>query len=197
MKSAVDYVLVDMDGVLVDFMGSAMKAFGYTLVGEDDKGVIYSGEGHESLHYPFGEWNIPSVLGISSRSFWRRLHSNGSFFANLPATEDAKDIIKCIGNIPFFISTSPSLNPADATAKVQWLHKFFDDDTFSNYMVGKHKHLMGYNPRALLIDDSPDNCKAFQSRGGQALIWPQHWNSNHHYRGQRMSMLRNLLRGED
>jgi len=52
---------------------------------------------------------------------------------------------------------------------------------------------MGYNPKHLLIDDSPVNCEKFRAKGGQAYLWPQYWNEAHQFRDVRIDSVSKLV----
>jgi len=203
----VDHILLDMDGVLSDFQRAAMGMFGYTrsTTSHHPGGVMFSheddtaGQGYGDRLYPYGEWDIPSVLGISANTFWNKLHLNENFFAKLPVLEGARELLDFIRNsgIPFTICTSPSLDAEDATAKVRWMRTLLEDSNFMDYMVGPQKWLMA-NPCHLLIDDSPVNCEAFRkprgsSPGGQAFLWPQYWNEAHSAREDRLHDVKRLI----
>lgn len=192
----IEHVLLDMDGVLTDFQAAALGVFGYRIVGESVEGMILRGDDGDEITYPFGLWEIPKVLGVSANEFWTKLHEAGdSFFATLPRTPDIDAIFEIIRrrNLPFHICTSPSLDSRDATAKINWMRAYLGDQSFGDYMVGKDKWLMGYNPNALLIDDSPTNCHKFREKGGQAYLWPQYWNSAHEFRNDRLRSLELML----
>jgi len=128
-----DHVLLDMDGVLSNFQRQAMWMFGYLQRPDsnppDPQGVIFAHATQADILYPFGEWSIPTVLGVSNNEFWDHLHSDGSFFAELPVLDGAKELLSFIQNsgVPFTICTSPSLDSRDATAKIEWMRRLLDD----------------------------------------------------------------------
>ena len=156
---------MDMDGVLVDFTRPALAKFD-RLSAYDD--------------WPPGEYDIEGVAGVPQDEFWKVLDSAGpEFWAGLPALPWALKLCYLVRNKvgAFHIATSPSRAPASSMGKVHWLQKFFDPK-FRRYMLGSHKYLMA-KPGVVLIDDSDEKCEKFVEAGGNAILFPQPWNSNY------------------
>lgn len=162
----IDLVLIDMDGVLVDFARPALAQFGQLGVYDN---------------WPPGEYDIEGVAGVPQDEFWAVLDNEGpEFWAGLPALPWALQLCYLVRNKVlngFHIATSPSRAPASSMGKVHWLQKFFDPG-FRRYMLGSHKHLMA-KPGVVLIDDSDEKCEKFIEAGGSAILFPQPWNANH------------------
>ncbi|MEQ9070708.1 MAG: hypothetical protein RLO18_28485, partial [Gimesia chilikensis] len=78
---------------------------------------------------------------------------------------------------PFTISTSPSRSAACASAKVEWLREHFQEPLYMDFMIGTQKYLLA-KPDVVLIDDQHKNIDQFREHGGQAILFPQPWNSN-------------------
>lgn len=191
----IKHILLNQDGVLADFQAGALRCFGYEIGAETDKGVKLTRLVGGPKLYPFGEWSIPSVLGLTNSKFWRNVESRPYFFTNLEPLEDARELMQVIldSGIPFTICTSPSLGPQSAAGKIVWMRKFLDLPNFKDYMIGSQKWLMS-NPGHLLIDDSPKNCRDFRRRNdGEVYLWPQYWNEGHAYRRDRVAEFKKFL----
>ena len=161
----IQHVFLDMDGVLCDFARAALRLHGRSDI---------------LPRWPPGEWSIPKVLGMSRQEFWSKIDAVGSpFWYELSAYRWMNALLEMIEpQAPFTILTSPSKDAACATGKIQWLRKHLSP-TFDGFMIGSRKHLCA-QAGALLIDDSDHNVIQFRNHGGQAILFPQIWNSNHH-----------------
>jgi len=161
----IQHVLLDMDGVLCDFVTAALSLHGRSDV---------------LPRWPAGEWSIPKVLGMSSQQFWSKIDAVGSaFWYELTPYRWMNELTTLIGrHAAFTILTSPSRDAACPTGKIQWLRKHLSP-TFDAFMIGSRKHLCA-RADTVLIDDSDQNVIQFRKHGGQAILFPQIWNSNHH-----------------
>lgn len=171
-------LLVDMDGVLVDFVTAALRLHGRMDVEEN---------------WPAGTWDFPTVLGISDREFWHPIHEAGAeFWASLtsyPWCDELLSLIADSGN--WSILTSPSHDPYCSAGKIRWLQERFGRG-FRNFLVGPPKWLCA-RPDQLLIDDNDSNVRNFRARGGQAILFPQPWNENHALTIDRIGYVREQL----
>lgn len=175
------HICLDMDGVLSDFQTAALAAFGWRQTDEphpDGVRLVHETQGEKI--YPWAEWGIASVIGVTDQKFWEHVHAQENFFSTLQEMADARALIDFIRStgIPFTVCTSPSDDPRDAHAKTLWMRKFLGVHRFRDMMVGPQKYLMA-NPHHLLIDDSVSNVRKFSDYGGQAFLWPQYWNPAH------------------
>jgi len=156
--------LVDMDGVLVDFVRPALALHGREEVLAD---------------WPAGEWDMPGILGISSEEFWRPIHAVGArFWAELEPfvwCDPLLELVRSRGR--FAILTSPSHDAGCAAGKITWLQSRLGYD-FRDFLIGPPKWLCA-RPGQLLIDDNDTNVERFRERGGEAILFPQPWNRNH------------------
>lgn len=163
------HILIDMDGVLADFVGGVLTLFGWP-------------ESHQAKYdaWPKGEYDLAKVLGVSNSELWRVVQIEGtSFWKNLKACPEAEQLMVEIykSRIPFTVVTSPSRDPLCAAGKVYWLQNFFDK-SFRSYFIGSQKWLLA-KEGVLLIDDYDVNCEAFSMHGGKAFTWPRPWNKYH------------------
>lgn len=156
---------VDMDGVLFDFMGSAMARHGRLDVLDN---------------YPTGVLYAPDLLGLSTSAFWKPLEGH-DFWADLkpyPWMSFLLEIIAFHFGDDWWIASSPCFDPASASGKVESLQRHMPKsggNTFDRYFLCRDKwHLA--KTGAVLIDDNEDNCRKFQDNGGKAVLFPAPWN---------------------
>ena len=170
----ISHVLLDMDGVLCDFVSAAMRVHGFS---------------YDEALWPEGQDALFDTLGVSVSEFWReidRFDEEQGFWARLKAYSWFQDLVAMVEPIGFTIATSPSSDPFCASGKVQWLHRHFGE-TFNNYMVGSQKSLLAARGR-VLIDDRDKECDRFREAGGEAIVFPQPWNSNHAHCTDRLTL---------
>lgn len=160
------HFLLDMDGVLCDFLSGALKA----LNKEYGKNVTLF-----DYATNFGKWETYDFYGISEIEFWRAIHNDPVFWYNLEPIPWAKLLLielQKLGDVT--IVTTPSLDPNCASQKLQWLDKYLGIRS-SQVFVGSRKHLMAGN--GILIDDYSNNIEAFKGAGGEAILVPSVWNT--------------------
>jgi 5'(3')-deoxyribonucleotidase len=160
-------VLLDMDGVLVDFISGAIEVINK----EFNRTVTL-----EQYVKEFGQWGIPDYYGITTSQFWKAIHSTPNFWINLkpiPWYKDLYDFLKEMGEVT--ILTAPSEDPVCVKEKLEWLRQYLgikNDAVF----IGSRKYLMAGN--GLLIDDYQKNVENFKKEGGDAVLIPSTWNTN-------------------
>lgn len=160
-------ILLDVDGVLADFITASLKA--NCLPGSHDDVDSWN-------------WFIPPETSEEEK---KRMYRK--FMANCDAVKDfwislnpywwahpLHALCKRFDDVIF--ATAPSLDPHCCSQKIQWLrnHRFMGNT--NSFMIGPHKHLMAQH--AVLIDDSEENVRKFVENGGSAILFPQRWNSN-------------------
>jgi len=158
----ITHIYLDMDGVLCDFVGAALRV-------------------HRQLdaldHWPAGEWDIAKVLRVKSEEFWWRIDHHGErFWASLQPYPWAADLVRLLESmsVPITIASSLSYDPYSAAGKLQWLSEHFPQFK-RRYLLGSEKHLLA-KPGAVLIDDNDQGVEDFRQAGGQAVLFPQAWN---------------------
>lgn len=155
-----NHILLDMDGVLVDFTGGVADLFGHDI---DD----------------LQDWGLWDALGITKDEFWRTINNQGhEWWANLkpyPWAHELWDFLHTIA--PVTVCTTPCRGLECPQGKLQWLYREFGYPN-DNWLMGKQKHLLA-GPGRLLIDDYDPNCSAFREFMGQAIVFPRPWNSSH------------------
>jgi len=159
-------ILLDMDGVLCDWVGAACVAFG-----KDPEEIIKI--------QPSGTFDIEVGLGITRDKLWERLDGIGEdFWANwIKAYPWATQLYAaCKEMAPTYILTSPSTHVVSCAGKIRWLRTFTQDEKFRDYVLTTHKHLLA-KPNNVLIDDDNEKVTTFRAAGGNAILFPQQWNA--------------------
>jgi 5'(3')-deoxyribonucleotidase len=160
-------VLLDMDGVLVDFVGAAIERLNKKL----GRNITI-----KQLATDHQIWSIEKVYGISGNEFWEIVEEGHDLWCNLKPFLWADLLLaycKTLGRVT--ICTSPSLSPNCAAQKTKWLVDHFDLNN-TGLMIGGRKDLMARHNN-LLIDDSPTNIEKFTSKGGKGILVPSNWNT--------------------
>jgi len=158
-------ILLDLDGVCVDFVGAACRLHGRTF---------------DETVWPPGEYDIAEVLGIGDEEFWEVIHRQGvDFWRGLEAYPWFVRLHRELqrrGRVYFV--TSPSRSPHSAAGKMLWLKERFGE-TFKDFVLTRRKHLLS-RADCVLIDDSDRNVREFERHGsGSGVLFPQRWNSGH------------------
>lgn len=157
-------IFLDMDGVLVDFIGGALKAHGVK----------------EFKHEP-GEWAIHKTMGLTEARFWEKIDADPLFWEELEPTRECYEIValaeEWVGPANVHLLTAPSRHPSCIPGKLAWVRLHLPD-YHDRVIPTRHKRLLARTDR-LLIDDSDANCTQFREKGGWAVLVPRVWNSLH------------------
>lgn len=163
---------IDMDGVLVDFVGGAAKFL-------------------EISNYTWkpGIYDICQMFNMKSELMWSRL-AGFNFWSNLKKTDFADDLMKML-NSEKFIITSPTYAVQSLAGKAHWIA--------TNYPMLKRSYLIGpckqycARPDICLVDDSDSNVNCFRACGGKAILVPQMWNSAYEHIDRRLEYISDEL----
>lgn len=183
---ALTAIYLDLDGVLVDFMGGVARLAGV------DVEPFYSSR---NTHW----WGVMDILkeqtgrDWSKEDFWGLIEDAGhDFWAGLekyPWADELYDL--CREMAPTVIMTSPGLHPSSASGKMEWIRDNLTD--VRRFAITPCKHHMSH-PGALLIDDAPPNFKLFTEHGGVCYLFPQPWNDVEGWRDRdRLGEIRSLI----
>ena len=169
----INTVYLDMDGVLVNFLGGLHKSLN----------IPYS---YENYPYEKGKWNmftdikgfddIPATFkecnDCCTTSFWR----------HLDWMHDGRDILRTIlgtlGLEKVYFLTMPMPNLESASGKMIWVNDNLSIYLKRTIITQAPKHLLA-RPNTLLIDDKDENVDGFCEAGGKALLVPRPWNRAH------------------
>lgn len=154
--------LLDLDGVLVDFVGGMCASHNRPNPFE---------EGYED-YYLEKAWDMPL------NRFWKP-SNNAAWWANLPPTEECFDIVEMvedyIGYDNICILTSPTIHPQSLAGKVEWINDYLPDYS-RKFLIGPQKQYCAH-ANSVLLDDHEANIHAFVTEGGGGILVPRPWNS--------------------
>lgn len=162
MKRAVKRCFVDVDGVVADLHTPLCEAFSFD---------------HEK--WPLGEFDLSKVFGVHPNAVWTGHLRSAAFWSKLPPLPWAGELERLFtnafgaSNVCFL--TQPINAPGCYEGKALWLEANFPQHPF---LMGTDKSICASDD-ALLIDDSEENVRSFEVRGGQTILVPRPWNSLH------------------
>jgi len=158
-------VFLDMDGVLVDFAAGVASLFGLPLDEVEANG--------DRTH---------DVAGVTQEDFWRRVESEGQrWWESLPPFPWTSRLVEACGRIgDVYVATSPPRNcPTAGSGKLKWIRQHLPGVYAARrYFIGTHKWMLASSGR-VLIDDDIRKCRAFDSHGGRAVLFPRPWSVQH------------------
>lgn len=175
-------IFLDIDGVVKNFTKSAFSAHNFEFDGNFP-------ETNEE------DFCISKMIGISKKEFWQKIDKLGhEFWEELEDYEHTQELIEVIKEYDnFILLTAPSASCDSEKGKKLAIQKMFGKH-FKDYIFTpkKHKRLLAYVPNAVLIDDTPINCKEFIETGGKAILFPEYRNKNRHVT-DKVSFVKNEL----
>ena len=149
--------LLDMDGVLVDFVAGAAKHHGFDPVVVD-------------------RWDFVEKVGLTTAQFWNPL--NADFWAGLPWTPDGREILAAVedafGKENVCLLSSPCDTAGCMDGKLTWIREHLPGYR-RRFLFGPAKEFAA-NGNRVLVDDSDGNAEAFRNAGGPVLLVPRPWN---------------------
>ena len=150
-------ILIDIDGVLADFVSGAAK-----LHGKDPSSVT-------TWHF-FEQW------GMTAADFWNPLGRD--FWASLPLTVEAHWIMlvceTAVTRENICLLTSPCDTDGCLEGKRDWVRKHFPEYK-RRLLIGAAKEFCA-SPQTMLVDDHDKNCDTFMLAGGWSCLFPRPWN---------------------
>jgi len=148
-------VFVDMDGVLVDFIGGVGKHYGIDL----------------SKHTAW-EFDYKKQFKKTAAEFWEDLDND--FWAALDPLPWMDDLMRYLDFFNPVILSCPS--NCTASGKERWIAKHLPTlFAKGRYLLGRDKTVCAH-PGAILIDDYPPYITKFQEAGGKGVLFPAPWN---------------------
>ena len=158
--------LLDMDGVLADFVGGVVHAHGRP----------YPYDMPNSL----GVFDIERIWGITPQEFWAPC-DGPTFWDDLAKTPEADALVfqacQKFGPSNVAILTAPSLSPHCVPGKRRWIERYYPQ-LKKNIIFGSAKKFLAA-PNRILIDDRDKNVDDFIGAGGPAILMPRLWNRAH------------------
>lgn len=160
--------LVDLDGVLCDFLSSVCLVHGTT-----PQELFKTWEP--------GEFDCALPLGVDDDTFWENINVDPFFWHGMDWMPDGREILKAVesrvGKDYTFLLSSPSRSPTAWSGKAWWVQKHIPEYR-KKLILTESKHAVA-GPKKVLIDDRDDNVKSFREAGGDAILLPRRWNSGH------------------
>jgi len=173
-------IFLDLDGVLVDFIGGMLEWFNI------NPDVYYK-------NTPPGHWKITPrkhlKLNMSKEVFWANL--TYEFWSNLKPTSYMTAILNELDQLEMAILTASNINAA--SGKLFWVKKHLPSIWKDGKILICRNKSVCANRNAILIDDCDKNIDNFIKAGGQAILFPQRWNRLHRYRHDPICYLREQL----
>ena len=185
-RPTITSIFLDVDEVLVNWVDDALRLLGHNPADVHKRWAALSPR----------PWDLFAVLNEDPAEAWALIHAAGaSFWSRLADYPWADELLgACEDFAATTLLTSPSQHPSSYAGKSQWMRETFGPG-FSNYAFTRAKHRFAH-PGALLIDDSPKNCRAFRDHGGHAILFPGIGNDLHHIPGdERVAYVREQLKG--
>jgi 5'(3')-deoxyribonucleotidase len=162
-------ILMDMDGVVSDFVGGVLQLFGH--------------KPSEKSNWPVGERNLAKgcsgIIGgqVTGNEIWEHIDASEDFWYNLEPIPEGFALWQMLDALTdrLYFCTSPSFDPTCLSGKLQWMQKYFGRQ-FRKYFIGADKHILA-TPDTVLIDDQEKNIEKFFEAGGNTILIPQPWNA--------------------
>ena len=167
-------IILDLDGVLVNFYHAAMRSWGLSpnLVDYD----VSCG------------WDIIKAMNVQRTAMGAKARITGNmfwggfdkeFWATLPWYDHARTFLagleRLVGQENITLCTSAAYDSDCAGGKVEWINTHMKNYR-RQYFIGCQKFRLA-NPNAILIDDADHNVRAFRAAGGSCVLVPRPWNS--------------------
>ncbi len=172
--------LLDMDGVLVDFVKGMVEAHGLPDPYADES---------------FIDFYFDKAWGLSATKFWNV--ANRDFWSNLDWMPDGVRILEIVelyhGHDNVCLLSSPCSQDGCVDGKLDWIKRHVPQYK-RRFLFGPRKEFCAA-PGRVLIDDNEDNVDAFVKCGGVGILVPRPWNRNRglhavKYVGDRLDQLR-------
>jgi hypothetical protein len=177
LEGGVMKVFLDMDGVLVDFVGGAHRVFGK----------------HYDRTAPL-VWEFFKEWGVTFEEFDAKCGID--FWDFLDWMPDGIGIERAVRNKfslkDIYLLTTPMPNPGSGTGKLRWIKRCMTwayDRTILSYAP---KSLFA-KPNTLLIDDKDQNIEEFEAAGGRGILVPRPWNKLHGWANETLQVVKNKL----
>lgn len=163
----IDRILLDMDGVLVDFIGGAKKLHNVHVPNHPHVPATQTEQ---------APWEIEPIFGMSAPELWDPM--GRSFWANLDPLPQMPSIVGQLearfGEENICLLTSPIRTDGCIDGKMDWIKKHLPQYR-RRFLVGPAKQFCA-SERHALVDDHAKNIEAFKDAGGYTFLSPAPWN---------------------
>lgn len=182
-------VWLDLDGVLVDFLGGLHRALDIP---------------YDINHYPYekGKWNmltdIKELDDVPVTFEQCNDACTKNFWENLEWMHDGHDVLRTVmryfAPIDICLLTTCMPNPESVSGKLEWIRRnlpcFYNSAIILDVDASK---VLYARPDALLIDDRNKNINEFIAAGSQGLLVPRPWNRAHFYADKTFEVVEKFL----
>lgn len=164
IESNIKKCLLDMDGVLTDFVRGMCR-------------LHFKKNPYLDSNYCGFYFN--EAWGMESKEFWE--NADYKFWSNLDWTTYGRAIFKFVherfGPENTCILTAPCETEGCFDGKMSWIREYLPRAYRRQFLVGSAKEFCA-GPDRVLIDDRDENCLAFYKAGGHSILVPAQWNMN-------------------
>ena len=166
----------DMDGVLVDFLGPALKALGRS----ESPGDIT-------------DWYFYKDWGFSDKEFWASVEGF-DFWSTLPVLDHAYELLNLCLEYSEDVLITTKIQPSCKGCIPGKAHSLATKfPAFEYNLVTKSKAKLA-SPNSILIDDNDTNCTDFSKAGGKSILFPATYNANRALADNPMDFVRKMLK---
>lgn len=178
----IDRILLDLDGVLVDFLGGACRLHDKTYVGHP----------HDpETQVEQTAWEIEPIFQMTAPALWEPM--GREFWKNLEPLPWAREVVgllsKKFGEDNICLLTSPIRTDGCIDGKMDWIREHLPQFR-RRFLVGPAKQFCA-SPRHCLVDDRTTNIEGFKAVGGHGFLFPAPW--NHRFREHPVQSLKKWL----
>ena len=150
-------ILLDLDGVVADWLGHAIKTFGLNTKSEMIRQILSSDvRGLEKVIDPDFMWK---VIDAGNDQWWDEIPL-------FPWSQYLYSEMQKLGSVCFL--TQPSEHGPSAHGKTHWIQRHFKT---KNSLLGAAKQFCA-SRYSFLIDDTPKKLNDFLNAGGNAILFP-------------------------
>lgn len=157
-------LILDMDGVVADWMSAAIKALGFEL---------------RFKPHHIDRWNVWECLGVSQEEFYKPQRKRQRFWIDdvLPYEGAQEFVITLETYAPVRFCTANTWRHMRASSdKMHWLRHYFGPKYAESAIITSDKYMVAA-PDRLLIDDTKGHISDWIDYGGQAVLFPRSWNT--------------------
>ena len=165
-------VLLDIDGCMNHFIIEAMEKFGYP-VNYDEYEPACGWDMLKCMQKKYGVKVTPAEFwGSVKREWWSESKTSDECFDIIARAE------QLVGRENVCLLTAPTLDPECVAGKIEWIQSRMPKWLQRQFLIGPRKHFCAREDH-LLVDDADHNCIEFRQHGGQTILVPRPWNTNH------------------
>ncbi len=182
-------ILLDMDGVVADFLGGMCRLHG--------RPWPFDHHPERGNHM----WDTPRLWGLTPGEFWAPVAADAyTFWSGLDKTAEADETVSLVvgafgvAHVAFCSQPQPQRGCLDG--KYAWTQRHYPEIpliiTTKDHRGRPPKHWLAKED-TLLIDDNAQNVGEFQAAGGLAFLFPRPWNSAYRDEPEGLVLLEDYL----